>query len=112
MAEQAYQQGAEVCHRRSGTRSSRNGSKLLCVSRTLNGFTPRVREELLKRFRSLESPNARSPIYPRPGAVGGQGLTAEKMQECRWLKPALVGQFEFVEWTPDNHLRHSRFVAL
>ena len=25
---------------------------------------------------------------------------------------ALVGQFEFTEWTPDNHLRHSRFVAL
>jgi hypothetical protein len=28
-----------------------------------------------------------------------------------WLKPILVGQFEFVEWTPDNHLRHSRFIA-
>jgi bifunctional non-homologous end joining protein LigD len=28
------------------------------------------------------------------------------------LKPELVGQFEFVEWTPDNHLRHSRFVAV
>jgi bifunctional non-homologous end joining protein LigD len=24
----------------------------------------------------------------------------------------LVGQFEFTEWTPDNYLRHSRFVAL
>jgi bifunctional non-homologous end joining protein LigD len=24
----------------------------------------------------------------------------------------LVGQFEFVEWTPDNHLRHALFVAL
>jgi ATP-dependent DNA ligase len=34
------------------------------------------------------------------------------MKECRWLKPALVGQFEFTEWPPDNHLRHSRFVAL
>jgi ATP-dependent DNA ligase len=34
------------------------------------------------------------------------------MAECRWLKPALVGQFEFVEWTADAHLRHSRFVAL
>jgi len=34
------------------------------------------------------------------------------MAQCRWLKPVLVGQFEFVEWTPDNHLRHSRFVAL
>jgi ATP-dependent DNA ligase len=29
-----------------------------------------------------------------------------------WLKPVLVGQFEFVEWTPDGHLRHSRFLAL
>jgi ATP-dependent DNA ligase len=34
------------------------------------------------------------------------------MAECRWLKPELVGQFEFVEWTSDNHLRHSRFIAL
>jgi bifunctional non-homologous end joining protein LigD len=42
----------------------------------------------------------------------GAGLTAEKMKDCRWLKPLLVGQFEFVEWTPDGHLRHSRFVAL
>jgi len=36
----------------------------------------------------------------------------EKMTECRWLTPVLVGQFEFVEWTPDGRLRHSRFIAL
>jgi hypothetical protein len=42
----------------------------------------------------------------------GEGLTASKMKDCRWLRPVLVGQFEFVEWTPDKHLRHSRFVAL
>ena len=29
-----------------------------------------------------------------------------------WLKPVLVGQFEFAEWTSYNHLRHSRFIAL
>ena len=34
------------------------------------------------------------------------------MKDCVWLKPELVGQFEFVEWTPDNHLRHARFIAL
>jgi bifunctional non-homologous end joining protein LigD len=34
------------------------------------------------------------------------------MKECRWLKPELVGQFEFVEWTLDGHLRHARFVGL
>ena len=41
----------------------------------------------------------------------GAGLTAAKMAECRWLKPQLMGRFEFVEWTEDAHL-HSRFVAL
>jgi ATP-dependent DNA ligase len=34
------------------------------------------------------------------------------MAACRWLKPVLVGQFEFLEWTADNHLRHSKFVGL
>jgi bifunctional non-homologous end joining protein LigD len=34
------------------------------------------------------------------------------MVECRWLKPVLVAQFEFVEWTADGHLRHSRFMGL
>jgi DNA ligase D-like protein (predicted ligase) len=42
----------------------------------------------------------------------GAGLTATKMAECRWLKPLLVAQFEFVNWTEDLHLRHSRFMAL
>lgn len=34
------------------------------------------------------------------------------MEECRWLKPMLVGQFDFLEWTADNHLRHSKFIGL
>jgi ATP-dependent DNA ligase len=29
-----------------------------------------------------------------------------------WLKPVLVGQFEFVEFTPEGHLRHSKFISL
>jgi ATP-dependent DNA ligase len=40
------------------------------------------------------------------------GVTAEKMKNCRWVKPVLVGQFEFLEWTAENHLRHSKFLAL
>jgi hypothetical protein len=31
------------------------------------------------------------------------------MKNCIWLKPQMVGQFEFTEWTPDGHLRHSKF---
>lgn len=34
------------------------------------------------------------------------------MQKCQWLKPLLVLQIEFQEWTPDGHLRHPRFAGL
>jgi ATP-dependent DNA ligase len=39
-------------------------------------------------------------------------LTREEMKNCVWLKPQLVAQIEFTEWTPDGHLRHSRFAGL
>jgi bifunctional non-homologous end joining protein LigD len=32
-------------------------------------------------------------------------LPTEDLKECRWLKPLLVAQIEFREWTPDGHLR-------
>jgi len=70
-------------------------------------------EQLFKRFRRLEI--AECPFANLPEARSGrwgEGLTAEKMKECRWLKPVLVGQVEFLEWTPDGHLRHSTFIAL
>ena len=31
------------------------------------------------------------------------------MKECVWLKPEMLAQIEFGEWTPDRHLRHSKF---
>jgi ATP-dependent DNA ligase len=39
---------------------------------------------------------------PHSGEDGGMPLG----------EPVLVGQFEFVEWTEDAHLRHSRFMGL
>jgi bifunctional non-homologous end joining protein LigD len=87
--------------------------KLIYVARTRNGFTPALRQKLFQRFRSLEA--AECPFANLPEAKSGRwgfGLTAAKMKDCRWLKPELVGQFEFAEWTPENHLRHSRFVGL
>lgn len=87
--------------------------QLLYVARTRNGFTPASRGELFKRFKALET--RKCPFVNLPEARSGrwgQGLTAEKMEDCVWLSPVLVGQFEFLEWTPDDHLRHSRFVGL
>jgi bifunctional non-homologous end joining protein LigD len=87
--------------------------QLLYVARTRNGFTPSSREKLFRRFRGLEA--SACPFMNLPESRSGrwgEGLTAENMKECVWLEPVLVGQFEFLEWTPDNHLRHSKFVAL
>jgi len=89
------------------------GKRLMYVARTRNGFTPPSRQRLFERFRGLEVQDC--PFVNLPEARNGrwgEGLTKEKMQECRWLKPVLVGQFEFTEWTPEGHLRHSRFVGL
>jgi bifunctional non-homologous end joining protein LigD len=90
-----------------------NGPDLMYVSRTRNGFPPSLRMQLMQKFRTLEIPDCPFANLPEKRAGRwGQGLTAAKMKDCRWLKPVLVGQFEFREWTPDDHLRHSRFVAL
>jgi bifunctional non-homologous end joining protein LigD len=88
-------------------------SKLMYAARTRNGFTPQLRAELMKRFKALDMAECPFVNLPEkhPGRWG-QGFTAAKMKDCRWLKPVLVGQFEFVEWTPEAHLRHSRFIGL
>jgi DNA ligase D-like protein (predicted ligase) len=89
------------------------GDKLMYVARTRNGFTPATRVQLFKKFKGLETPDC--PFVNLPETKRGrwgQGLTKDKMKECVWLKPALVAQIEFLEWTGENHLRHSRFVGL
>jgi bifunctional non-homologous end joining protein LigD len=90
-----------------------DGPSLIYAARTRSGFTPPLRAELMRKFRSLEV--ADCPFVNLPEKRSGRwsvGLTAAKMTDCRWLRPELVGQFEFVEWTQDNHLRHSRFLGL
>jgi bifunctional non-homologous end joining protein LigD len=89
------------------------GGKLIYAARTRAGFMPSSRAALSKRFEGLEIEKCPFSNLPETkDGRWGQGLTAEKMKSCRWLSPVLVGQFEFAEWTPDNHLRHSRFVGL
>jgi len=48
----------------------------------------------------------------RASARRGEAVTAEVMKKIQWLRPKLVAQIEFTDWTEGNHLRHSEFVAL
>jgi bifunctional non-homologous end joining protein LigD len=34
------------------------------------------------------------------------------MAKCIWVKPKLVAQVSFVEWTSNNRLRHATYLGL
>jgi bifunctional non-homologous end joining protein LigD len=76
-----------------------------------NGFVPQVRRKVASRFKGLEVDAC--PFVNLPEKKHTQwALTKEEMKDCVWLRPELVAQIEFAEWTPDGHLRHSNFVGL
>ena len=77
------------------------------------GFVPASRRALFSRLTPLETEACPFANLPEasPGRWG-QGLTAAKMKNCVWLRPRLVAQFRFLEWTPSHHLRHVSFVGV
>jgi DNA ligase D-like protein (predicted ligase) len=88
-----------------------DGRKLKFVAKVRNGFVPHVRREVFHRLKGLVT--EKCPFDNLPEKRRTQwALTSDEMKECHWLKPRLVAQIEFTEWTPDEHLRHSSFVAL
>jgi bifunctional non-homologous end joining protein LigD len=89
------------------------GPKLIFVAKIKNGFVPALKLELSKRFPRLETDVCPFANLPEPkSARRGEALTADVMKNMQWLKPKLVAQIEFTDWTENNHLRHSKFVGL
>ncbi|HEX5606278.1 MAG TPA: non-homologous end-joining DNA ligase [Candidatus Binatia bacterium] len=85
--------------------------QLIYVAKVRNGFVPRIRREVAKRLRAVETdvcPFANLPEKKRTAWA----LTKEEMNKCVWIRPELVAQIEFTEWTPDGHLRHATFAGL
>jgi ATP-dependent DNA ligase len=85
--------------------------KLIFLSKVRNGFVPRLRREVWSKLQQLQTdacPFANLPEKKRTQWA----LTREEMKNCVWLRPELVAQIQFTEWTPDGHLRHSKFYEL
>jgi DNA ligase D-like protein (predicted ligase) len=90
-----------------------DGDQLMYVARTRNGFVPASRRQVFLKVKHLVTPscpfvNLLETRRPR----WGEALDAEKMKKAVWLKPKLVAQIEFLEWTDADRLRHSKFVGL
>jgi hypothetical protein len=41
-----------------------------------------------------------------------QGLSAAEMRRCHWVKPVMVCQIRFTEWTRDDRLRQPVFLGI
>src|ERR1700733_5646846 len=89
------------------------GKDLVYAARVRAGLVPATRRDVFERIKRLETPRCPFTNLPEPAAGRwGQGLTAEKMKECVWVRPEMVAEIQFLEWTGAEHLRHTKFVAL
>jgi bifunctional non-homologous end joining protein LigD len=89
------------------------GRTLLCAGKVRNGFTPHIRGEVYERLRPLVTPKCPFANLPTSRTSHwGEGITAEEMTVLRWVKPLLVAEISFVEWTRDGSLRHAAFLGL
>jgi ATP-dependent DNA ligase len=77
------------------------------------GIQPEFRRVLLPYLEGLRI--SRCPFANLPESTDGrwgEGLTAAKMEACCWLHPFIVARIEFLEWTPEDRLRHPRFAGI
>lgn len=89
------------------------GKDLYYATRVRAGFIPATRLKVFEAIKHLKTPICPFVNLPEKEAGRwGQGLTAEKMQDCVWVVPEVVAQIDFLEWTGANHLRHTKFVGL
>jgi bifunctional non-homologous end joining protein LigD len=88
--------------------------RLNFAGRVRAGFTPHLRAEVMRRV--ADHPTSRCPFANLPNSSGkshwGEGITADDMKTMRWVKPSVVVEIGFVEWTAEGLLRHSTFVGI
>lgn len=77
------------------------GGPLRYVGRVGTGFTERSLRDLLVRLEPL-----------RVGSAPLTGVPALDASDALWVRPELVGEVEFANWTPDGVLRHARWRGL
>jgi bifunctional non-homologous end joining protein LigD len=76
-----------------------DGPKLRFVGKVGTGYTADTLRDLGAKLRRLRS--STSPFDPAP-----------RIREVTWVKPELVAQVAYQEWTSDGKLRQPAFLGL
>lgn len=90
-----------------------DAKKLIFAGKVRQGFNPTGRARLLQEMTPLRTdacPFSNLPTSRK--SHFGEGITADEMAELCWLKPRLVAQVSFTEWTNYGLLRHATFEGL
>jgi len=78
------------------------GERLVFSGKVGTGFTQKVALDLRRRLDALEQKTC--PFDPSPPRAVSR--------KAHWVKPALVGEVVFTEWTNDGNIRHPSFQGL
>lgn len=78
-----------------------DGGTLRYAGKVGTGFTEAILDDLLTRLTPLQAAGA--PV---------EGISRPEARDAVWVRPELVGEVRFVEWTHDGHLRASSWRGL
>jgi bifunctional non-homologous end joining protein LigD len=84
------------------------GERLIFAAKVGTGFDTKRLKSLYDHFQKIRIDKAPFANLPERGGV----VTASQMRFCKWVKPELICQVRFTEWTSDHHLRQPVFLGL
>jgi DNA ligase D-like protein (predicted ligase) len=90
-----------------------DGAKVISAGKVRSGFTPASRARVFERLLAIGA--RRCPFVNLPttrSSHWGEGIAADEMRELVWVKPQLVIEVAFTEWTRDGSLRHASFLGV
>jgi bifunctional non-homologous end joining protein LigD len=86
---------------------------LLFAGRVGSGFSEKLLASIdaqLQKVRRSTCPFINLPEKSK--GRWGLGITPAVMKRCHWVKPVLIAQVKFTEWTSDDQLRQPVFLGL
>jgi bifunctional non-homologous end joining protein LigD len=89
------------------------GKSLRFAGKVGTGFNAAMLRTLHQHMKAIEQ--SKCPFADLPARTQGrwsQNITPREMKLCKWVKPELVCQVRFTEWTDDGKLRHPAFIGL
>jgi bifunctional non-homologous end joining protein LigD len=89
------------------------GKSFKFAGRVGTGFSKKLLRSLFDELQKIRVESCPFSNLPAPGRNRwDQGLTAAEMKRCVWVKPSMVCEVKFTEWTRDDRLRQPVFLGI